>query len=101
MASKLLERQPAAQRLPNFSIHLSSPISRWGSCNSQREVRLNWRLVHYPPQLIEYVIAHELAHLVEMNHSARFWAVVESLMPDYQTPHKTLSKMNPAEVPVL
>ncbi len=101
MASKLLERQPAAQRLPNFSIHLSSPSSRWGSCNSQREVRLNWRLVHYPPQLIEYVIAHELAHLVEMNHSARFWAVVESLMPDYQTPHKTLSKMNPAEVPVL
>ena len=101
MASKLLERQPAAQRLPTLSIHFSSPISRWGSCNSQREVRLNWRLVHYPPQLIEYVIAHELAHLVEMNHSARFWAVVESLMPDYQTPHKTLSKMNPAEVPVL
>ncbi|WP_138518701.1 M48 family metallopeptidase [Limnobacter alexandrii] len=101
MAAKLLERQPAAQRLPNFSIHLSSPSSRWGSCNSKREVRLNWRLVHYPPQLIEYVIAHELAHLVEMNHSARFWAVLESLMPGYQEPHKLLSKMNPAEVPVL
>ncbi|MFN7505374.1 MAG: M48 family metallopeptidase [Limnobacter sp.] len=57
--------------------------------------------MHYPPQLIEYVIAHELAHLVEMNHSARFWAVVESLMPDYKTPHKALSKMNPAEVPIL
>lgn len=101
MASKLVERQTAAQRLPRFSIHLSSPSSRWGSCNSQREVRLNWRLVHYPPQMIEYVIAHELAHLVEMNHSARFWAVVESLMPGYQEPHKFLSKMNPAEVPVL
>ncbi len=101
MAAKLLERQTATQRLPSFSIHLSSPSSRWGSCNSKREVRLNWRLVHYPPQLIEYVIAHELAHLVEMNHSARFWAVVESLMPDYKTPHKALSKMNPAEVPIL
>jgi predicted metal-dependent hydrolase len=101
MAAKLLERQTAALRLPCFSIHLSSPSSRWGSCNSKHEVRLNWRLVHYPPQLIEYVIAHELAHLVEMNHSARFWAVVESLMPDYKTPHKTLLKMNPAEVPVL
>lgn len=95
MATKLLERQPAAQRLSNFSIRLSSPSSRWGSCNSKREVRLNWRLVHYPPQLIEYVIAHELAHLVEMNHSARFWTVVESLMPDYKEPHKTLARMNP------
>lgn len=101
MAAKLVERQALAQRLPNFSIHLSSPSSRWGSCNSKREVRLNWRLVHYPPQLIEYVIAHELAHLMEMNHSARFWAVVESLMPDYKEPHKTLSKMNPAEVPAI
>jgi predicted metal-dependent hydrolase len=101
MASKLVARQPAAMRLPEFSIHLSSPTSRWGSCNNRREVRLNWRLVHYPPRMIEYVIAHELAHLVEMNHSARFWAVVESLMPDYREPHKALSKMNPAEVPVL
>lgn len=101
MATQLVERQAVGQRLPNFSIHLSSPSSRWGSCNSKREVRLNWRLVHYPPALIEYVIAHELAHLVEMNHSARFWAVLESLMPDYKEPHKTLSKLNPAEVPVL
>jgi predicted metal-dependent hydrolase len=101
MAAKLVARQALTSRLPSFSIHLSSPASRWGSCNSKREVRLNWRLVHYSPQLIEYVIAHELAHLVEMNHSARFWAVVESLMPDYKEPHTTLSKMNPAEVPVL
>lgn len=101
MATQLVQQQVLEHRLPNFSIHLSSPSSRWGSCNSKREVRLNWRLVHYPPKLIEYVIAHELAHLVEMNHSARFWAVLESLMPDYREPHKTLSKMNPAEVPVL
>lgn len=101
IAATILERQPAALRLPSFSIHLSSPSSRWGSCNSKREVRLNWRLVHYPPQMIEYVIAHELAHLIEMNHGARFWSVVESLMPGYQEPHKLLSNMNPAEVPLL
>ena len=101
MAATLKNRQGDANRLPDFSIHLSSPNSRWGSCNSKREVRLNWRLVHYPPRMIEYVIAHELAHLVEMNHSARFWAVVESLMPDYKEPHKLLSKMHPSEVPVL
>ena len=101
MATTLKNRQGLANRLPEFSIHLSSPNSRWGSCNSKREVRLNWRLVHYPPRMIEYVIAHELAHLVEMNHSARFWAVVASLMPDYKEPHTLLSKMNPSEVPVL
>lgn len=101
MATQLVQRQVNKQQLPSFSIHLSSPSSRWGSCNSKREIRLNWRLVHYPPQLIEYVIAHELAHLVEMNHSPRFWSVVESLMPGYKEPHKTLAKMNPAEVPVL
>lgn len=101
IADELLQRQTMLQTLPNFSIHLSSPASRWGSCNSKHEVRLNWRLVHYPVQLIEYVIAHELAHLVEMNHSARFWAVVESLMPNYKEPHKTLSKMKPSEVPLL
>jgi predicted metal-dependent hydrolase len=102
MANQVAKRQfdlPVC--LPKFSIHLSSPISRWGSCNSKHEVRLNWRLVHYPAQFIEYVIAHELAHLIEMNHSPRFWSLLETLMPDYQIPHQILSEMNPAEVPLL
>ncbi len=86
--------------LPDFSIHLSSPKSRWGSCNSNREIRLNWRLVHHPVQHIEYEVAHEMAHLVEMNHSPRFWAVLETLMPGYAQPHKTLSNLNPCEVPL-
>lgn len=87
--------------LPAFQIRISSPRMRWGSCNSKGEVRLNWRLVHYPLHMIEYVIAHELAHLVEMNHSPRFWAIVEQLMPNYRERHKALAKLNPAEVPKL
>lgn len=88
------------QNLGEFTIHLSSPKHRWGSCNSRREIRLNWRLIHYPQHFIEYVIAHELAHLVHMNHSAKFWATVERLLPNYQAAHKTLAGMNPAMVPI-
>ena len=63
---------------------LSSARTRWGSCSARSGIRLNWRLIHLPAPLIDYVIAHEAAHLVEMNHRPRFWAVVESLCPDWQ-----------------
>jgi predicted metal-dependent hydrolase len=62
---------------------LSSALARWGSCNARREVRLAWRLVKAPPELIDYVICHELAHLRHMNHSGAFWAEVERQCPDY------------------
>ncbi len=74
---------------------LSNARTRWGSCNSKREVRLNWRLLQAPPHLINYVICHELAHLKEMNHSARFWAVVASLYPDYKAAEKELKAWSP------
>ncbi len=65
------------------TIRLSNARSEWGSCNARGQIRLNWRLVQLPPALAEYVVAHEVAHLVELNHSARFWAVVESLLPGH------------------
>ncbi len=65
------------------AISLSSAKTRWGSCNSRGEIRLNWRLIQAPPHLIHYVAAHELAHLKEMNHSPKFWAIVEKLCPEY------------------
>ncbi len=71
-------------------LFLSSARSRWGSCNSRGEVRLNWRLLQAPPHIINYVVAHELAHLKEMNHSAKFWATVERIYPDYKTAEKEL-----------
>jgi predicted metal-dependent hydrolase len=64
-------------------IRLSNARTEWGSCNQKGEIRLNWRLVHLPPRLAEYVVAHEVAHLVELNHSPRFWAVVEALFPGH------------------
>jgi predicted metal-dependent hydrolase len=74
-----------AQRLDRGApaLRLSNARSEWGSCNARGEIRLNWRLVQLPPELAEYVVAHEVAHLVELNHSARFWALVEQLMPGH------------------
>ncbi|MDI6749560.1 MAG: SprT family zinc-dependent metalloprotease [Rhodocyclaceae bacterium] len=63
---------------------LSSARTRWGSCSLRSGIRLNWRLIHLAPATIDYVIAHEVAHLVEMNHSPRFWQVVERLYPDWR-----------------
>jgi predicted metal-dependent hydrolase len=65
-------------------VMLSSAGSRWGSCNSRREVRLAWRLLKAPAELIDYVVCHELAHLRHMNHSRDFWSEVERLCPDYR-----------------
>jgi len=72
----------AALALPK--VVLSSALARWGSCNTRREVRLAWRLVKARPELIDYVICHELAHLRHMNHSRAFWAEVERQCPGYR-----------------
>jgi predicted metal-dependent hydrolase len=69
---------------------ISSATARWGSCNSRREVRLAWRLVKAPPELADYVICHELAHLRHMNHSAAFWAEVERQCPGHRELRKRL-----------
>lgn len=76
------------------ALHLSNARTRWGSCNSRGEIRLNWRLIQAPPQIIQYVIAHELAHLKEMNHSPAFWAWVARLCPDYLANRNTLKEMS-------
>lgn len=65
-------------------IALRDTRSRWGSCSQTGRLMYNWRLVMAPPEVLRYVAAHEVAHLVEMNHSPAFWAVVSGLMPDYQ-----------------
>ncbi|MEO5697865.1 MAG: SprT family zinc-dependent metalloprotease [Burkholderiaceae bacterium] len=64
---------------------LSSAQTRWGSASAGGSIRLNWRLIHFALTSIDYVVAHELAHLLEMNHSPRFWDVVRSVLPDYES----------------
>lgn len=73
-------------------LRLSSAQTRWGSASASGMIRLNWRLIHFSPALIDYVVAHELAHLREMNHSPRFWAVVRSVMPDYELNRERLKQ---------
>lgn len=65
-------------------ITLRDTRSRWGSCTAEGRLMFSWRLVMAPPSVLDYVAAHEVAHLVEMNHSDRFWAVVEGLYPGWQ-----------------
>lgn len=73
-----------AARLAPPRLVISSAMGRWGSCNTRREVRLAWRLMKAPAELVDYVICHELAHLRHMNHSNAFWAEVERQCPDYR-----------------
>lgn len=80
--------------VPTPALFLSNARTRWGSCNSRQEIRLSWRLLQAPPHIINYVICHELAHLKEMNHSAKFWAVVASIYPDYKAAEKDLKALS-------
>ena len=72
------------------TIKLSNARSEWGSCNHHGVIRLNWRLVQLPPHLACYVVAHEVAHLVELNHSRRFWSLVEMLFPGHADARRAL-----------
>lgn len=95
-----LFRERAAGFAPLLSramppIALSSAQTRWGSCSSRSGVRINWRLVHLPLPQIDYVIAHELAHLAHMNHSARFWSEVGRLYPAYPEAREALKILAP------
>lgn len=103
LARRALQRRAHevfTQRIAHFGPHVARPVppmslssarTRWGSC-SRDGIRLNWRLIHLSLPLVDYVVAHELAHLEQMNHSPRFWAVVERLYPDYRAARQELKK---------
>lgn len=96
---KTLMMEMARSRLVGASDHYATRLgksfgrvtlrdtrSRWGSCTSEGNLMYSWRLIMAPPNVLDYVAAHEVSHLVEMNHSPDFWATVAGLMPNYAEP---------------
>mgnify|MGYP006275492637 CR=1 FL=1 len=79
-------RHAAALGRPFTRVTLRDTRSRWGSCSSRGELMYSWRLIMAPDDVLDYVAAHEVAHLAEMNHSPTFWATVRQLMPGYEAP---------------
>lgn len=84
-----------AQRLGKrpSAIRYRDPRSQWGSCSSNRTITLSWRVMMASRQAQSYLVAHEVAHLEEMNHSPAFWAVVESLDPNWKVGQKALKRV--------
>jgi predicted metal-dependent hydrolase len=87
---RVLDWNDRSFRRPIHSINLKYNHSNWGSCSSKNNVNLSTKLLLTPVEIQDYVILHELAHLIEMNHSPRFWALVEQHMPDYKKRRKWL-----------
>jgi len=81
------------------SFSLSSASTQWGSCTADGRIRLNWRLVHFALPNIDYVVAHELSHLREMNHGPQFWATVQSVLPEFESARKALRNHEPEKLP--
>lgn len=83
--SEALGRKPGGLRI-------ADPKSRWGSCSAKGVLTFSWRLVLAPPRVLDYLAAHEVAHLREMNHGQKFWTLVEKLDPDYEIARAWLNK---------
>ena len=74
------------------TINITSAQGRWGSCSSSGSINFSWKLIMAPFDVVEYVVVHELAHITEKNHSARFWNKVKSILPNYKTQEKWLKE---------
>ena len=91
------ERVMALSRVLDVTVSgvgLSNARTQWGSCSASGRIRLNWRLMLLPPHLVDYVVAHELAHRRELNHSVRFWNVVATLHPRYREARRELRALS-------
>jgi len=75
------------------SVKINSAKSRWGSCSGKKNLNFSWLLIMADDDVIDYVVVHELAHIYELNHSTRFWAIVQSILPDYKERQKRLKAL--------
>ena len=78
--------------IPARRIALKDTKSRWGSCSADGRLNFSWRLILAPPEILDYLAAHEVAHLKELNHSPRYWALVASLYPEYRSAESWLKR---------
>jgi len=76
-----------------IAVKINGAKTRWGSCSAKKSLNFSWRLIMAADDVIDYVVVHELAHITEMNHSTRFWAIVESVLPDYMERKKKLKEL--------
>ncbi|MDR2133353.1 MAG: M48 family metallopeptidase [Clostridiales Family XIII bacterium] len=90
---RMLAKARLSERVAHFAarmgvrpsaVRVTAAKTRWGSCSAKKSLSFAWRLALADDEVIDYVVVHELAHIREMNHSARFWAVVEGVLPDYR-----------------
>ena len=86
--------------VPAPRVAISNGRTQWGVCTEGGSIRLSWRLVHIEPSLADYVVAHESAHLIELNHSRRFWTLVERLYPGWREARERL-ELAGAALPIL
>ena len=85
-------RHAAALGRPHGRIALRDTRSRWGSCSAEGALSFSWRLAMAPSEVLDYVAAHEVAHLARMDHSAAYWAGLARLMPGYEAPRRWLKE---------
>jgi len=90
ISSFLTDKYTDKLGIKHRNVKITSAKTRWGSCSSQKNININWRLVLAPLQVLEYVVAHEVAHLKFMDHSTNFWQTVGELQPSYKTYKKWL-----------
>jgi predicted metal-dependent hydrolase len=98
-----IARALVTERLWHFNQHyqhkynkifIRNSRTRWGSCSSRANLGFNYRAAKLPPDLLDYLVVHELCHLKEMNHSKNFWALVEQTIPDWKERRKKLQKIH-------
>ena len=75
------------------AVKINSARSRWGSCSSKNSLNFSWMLIMADDELIDYIVVHELAHITELNHSERFWSIVEGILPDHRARRAKLKEL--------
>lgn len=87
-----LQRHNAEYRMTYNRVSIKNLRRNWGSCSAKQNLNFNYKLIHLPEPLAEYIVVHELCHLAEFNHSKRFWALVARTIPDHKARRKALKR---------